>query len=71
MSAFHWQGRPSCLATPAEARKAAQHAKSAGKLLNSSGFATVDLAPATDNQIHITSAAESARTQRIARGTSR
>lgn len=71
MNAFHWQGAPSIMATPLEARRAAQQARRVSKLLNGNGFATVDLAPATRNQIRITSAAESARTQRIARGTSR
>jgi hypothetical protein len=46
LNAFNWHTGPSCMATDAEANKAAQHAKNAGKALDSQSRATVNLAPA-------------------------
>ena len=66
MSAFHWRGSPSCMATPAEAKKAAQHAKSVGKVLDAQSRATVSLSPSYSGiSIYKTPQADAGRNARI------
>lgn len=45
-STFQWNtGEPSLMCTESEIKKAAQHAKIVGRVLDSAGRATVNLAP--------------------------
>jgi len=71
-SPFNWNtGAPSCLYTPAGHRAAIALTKgTGGKAMDSKGRAQVDLAPHAKQSIHITSRAESDKTQRIKRGPS-
>lgn len=72
-SPFNWNtGAPSVLYSVAGERAAKRHAAGAGcKALDSKGRALVHLDPHSRQSIHITSRAESDKTQRIKRGTSR
>lgn len=66
MNAFHWRTGSSCMATDAEANKAAQHAKNAGKLLDSAGRATVNIKPMTNSiSLSKTPQADAGRNARI------